>query len=425
MPNIVSDERYITKYETRVLDTYLVQDAASRVFDSPAKVVPLDFSKSRYVALMDLKTTGLGNYGRVNQAGYPSGEGYAHFEGGANPDGYPIGAWQTGWENYELQWDRAVQIPLSYSTDEQLDNTILGNLSETIVRYHVVPEMDTCVFSEIAANAIPALGNLVSEDITSNEPNDILTTFINVFAHLYDLGSEESDQVVIVNSTIWSLIQTSPLLTRYLTVDTEQRRGLNLKVYRFNGHEIVKAPANRLYTNPVFPTRIGDPHPGPNSKSINFIVADKRCVIPRSFIQRSKIFGRDLNSTFDGYLFNYHLYHGVIIPKNKRQGLYVSVSNSLSTSSQYQVAPALATGSSQNGYVVTDYATVPAGLAGNLYWSASPLALGADAPSSSNLVQLNKEIIDPTNTQAYFVLCDLVTNKVIATSQQLTLPKHT
>ena len=98
------------------------------------------------------------------------------------------------------------------------------------------------------------------------------------------------------------------------------------------------------------------------------------------------------------------------------------VASSLSDESKRTVFPLLATGSTQNGYVCTGYYTKPAGLVGGLYFSATAVNIGDDAPVTR--VTFNKEIIDATNTTGYFALVDGTTKKVIAVSKQTTLPKH-
>ena len=421
MANEVYNEEYITRYEKKALDTFLVLKSASRIFTGGPKVIPLDFQDSRYVKVMDLRTGGLFDYGRVNQEGYPSGNGYMHFEGGDQPDGYHKTAWQNRWKLYELQWDRGCQILIDYATNAQEANLILGNVSQTLYETQVVPEIDTCVFSKVAEAANPNLGNLITQDLTGE--SDILGDFINAFAHLTELGVEEEDQVIVVTPEIFSYIQNSDRLVRYLTVDKETRgNNVNLKIYRFNGHEITIAPSNRFYTNAL--AGDGGVYPTESSVSINYVIADRRSIVPYQMIRRAKLFDREVVQDFDGYKFNFRLYHGVIIPENKRPGIYVSVASTLKTSSKRVVAPFLATGQTTNGYVVTGYNTNPAGLAGDLYWSATALNIGDNAPASTNKITINKEIVDATNSSVFFGLADLTTKKIIAaTTAAVTLPK--
>ena len=420
MASIIGNDEYITKYVTKSIDTRMVLDSASAILERGNKVIPLDFENSRTVKILDYGVGGMYNYTRVNQEDYPGSAGHMHYNGGDQPDGYKRGNFATRWEEFTLQWDRGVQIPIDFVTNKQMGDLAFGNTVEVFTDTQYIPELDTLRFSYLAGRASDALGNKVSEAIDSD--TDLFTEFNKAFAKLTNFGVKEEDQVIFITPTILSYIRSSSQLTKFLNVRDIKERGISTEVQFYNNHPLIVVPEDRFYTNAV--AGEGGVFAGEGSTSINFIIASPKFVTPVRFLQRTQLYGPEYAGLvgFDGYLFNFHNVHGIFVADNKVPSLYVSVASTLSDESKRTVFPVLATGSTQNGYVCTGYYTKPAGLIGALYFSAAAVNIGDNAPATK--VTLNKEIVDATNTTGYFALVDLTTKKVIAVSKQTTLPKH-
>lgn len=423
MANEIFNSEYVTQYERKALDTIYALESASSVFSGGYQVVPLDFENSRTVKIKKIAVSGLYNYTEANLEGYTGADGHMHFNGGDQPDGYRRGSVVQGWEEFRLQWNRGVQIPIPYAPMQWMGgiDTVVGQTSGELVRTQVVPEIDTLIFGYIADRVRDgggaALGNYVLEDLTSS--SKILEEFNNAFAALTENGVPDTDQVIIVTPTLLGYIRNSSELVKYLDVRSEGRDGFNTKITTFNGHEIRVCPSNRFFTDAV--AGEGGVFSTANSKSINFIIADRRAIGSYRMVQRVQVFDRSVVQDFDGYKINYHLVHGVWIPDNKIPGVFVSVSNSLGAKSKRTVVPFLATGENANGYVVTGYQTNPAGTAGDLYFSDTQVNIGGAAPSQK--VTIGKEIIDDTNSKGYFALVDKNTKKIINVSGQVNLPR--
>lgn len=415
---------FITKYAPQALDTVYALKSVSSIFDIGIKYIRPSFEGAKTVRVPYLYTGGMYNYVRANEPNTLNNVGgYMHFNGGSQPDGYRRGNMQVGWEDFTLPYDRGVQVPIDYISDEQLQRVATGNFLREFYRTQVVTEIDTTVFSTIASYGNAAIGNMVSENITSD--TDLVSEFNNAFAYLTNNGVEETDQVIIVSPTTMAFLQNNSKLIHYVDV-RDERTGYNNRIWSYNGHEIKTIQQSRFITN----AQIGDGGVFPTAASnyINYMIVDKKAVTPVFMIQRAQMFDRNVVQNFDGYLFNFHLFYGVFVPMNKIPGLYMSIANNqtingITAPNSRSLSVVTIPGQTSGDYIIQSVFTNPAGMAGDLYYSTTALTIGQAAPSSSQLVVPGKSY-NTSQTTLYFGLADPTSGNIINVSGAVTVNKH-
>lgn len=426
----------IEKYLPKAIDKYFFEDAKTAILEQGSKFIDVKFDQTGYVKIASFLMDGLSDYyqTQVNSEGYlnpnqarPSDpQNYAAYAGnvasGAR-DGFALGNTTVQWEIFRLQWVRGKQFRIDYISDEETAGIVIGNAIEEFNRTKVIPEVDVCRFSLIAGKANASLGNLVVEG-SAIAANSIIAKFNDAFEWLSEHEVPEEDQVIFVNPHIMTLIRNTSELTKFLTQgDYKSPAGLDFTVEKYAGRPIIVVPSNRFFTNALL-TQNGYMADSSNSKVINYMVVSTKAVVPIRKLEWSKIYGPEQSGLagFHGYLINYLLYHGVVVPKNKIVGCFVDVSNAAATGKVNTLAVSTVPGVAQYHWMVDQYWTSPAGLRGHLVYNKSAaFTLGATGivPGTTANVYACDPGMDITEAAsgvtAYFALIDDA-GTVIATS---------
>ena len=156
------------------------------------------------------------------------------------------------------------------------------------------------------------------------------------------------------------------------------------------------------------------------SKAINYIMCSKKCIVPVRKIEHQKMYGEDMAGLagFYGTMMNYLLYHGIVIPRNKLVGCYVSV-GAAGTGLVNVNTLAIDTrpGSVANSWKVKAYFTAPSGLRGTLVYAAgtgdshdeNPFTVGETVTidgSTVKVANLDEQISDNASAKYFFALVD-------------------
>ena len=382
----------ITKFLPSAVDKYFIEESKTVYLEQGTKFIDVNFSEAGYVKIASILMDGLSNYystqGEFAAAGgsdeFPSQE-YAAYAGniasGAR-DGFAIGGATLEWEIFRLQFKRGRQFRIDYIEDEESASVVIGNIVEEFNRVKVVPEVDATRFGIIADTASVSLGNLINEAPTAS---DIISKFNAAFEWLAEHEVPEEEQLIFVNPAVMTAIRNSTELTKFLTQgDYRSPAGIDFTVEKYNGRPIIVVPTNRFFTN-VLVTNNGYRPNGSASKVINYMVVSKKAVVPIRKLEYSKVYGPELSGLagFHGYLMNYLIYHGVVIPKNKVVGCYVSYNNSLAANTKVAtLAIDTIAGDAQYDWKLRQYWTNPAGLRGYVvYKAAAAFTLGGDITS--------------------------------------------
>ncbi len=423
----------ITKYLPQAVDKYFAAESKTAVLEQGSKFIDVNFNEAGYVKIASFLMDGLSDYYKTQGNVAPSNPAdYAAYAGNVNAgqrDGFEIGGVSVKWEIFRLQYVRGKQFRIDYIENEETAGITIGNAIEEFNRVKVIPEVDATRFSIIADTTSVSLGNMVSETVQANQ---IISKFNGAFEWLTENEVPEEEQIIFVSPSVMTLIRNSTELTKFLTQgDYRAASGIDFTVEKYGGRPIIEVPSNRFFTN-VLVTNNGY-RPQTSSKVINFMVVSAKAVIPIRKLEWNKIYGPELSGIagFHGYIINYLIYHGVVIPENKITGVYVSVSETNASTKTALLKVSTKAGSAQYGWVMDRYFTNPAGLRGYIVYAyANSFTLGGDISSvgtaGEDYYVCEKGVEQSAvvgNTTGYFALVD-DSGKIIAVSGAVTLERH-
>lgn len=424
----------ITKYLPQALDKHFVAESKTAVLEQGQKFIDVNFKESGYIKIASMLLDGLSDYYRT-QTGINGGADYSAYEGNVGSgyrDGFAIGGADITWEIFKLQYCRGRQFRIDYIENEETAGVVIGNIIEQFNKLKVIPEVDATRFSIIADTCSASLGNLVTE--TPNA-SDIITKFNSAFEWLTECEVPDEEQIIFVSPAIMAIIRNSTELTRFITQgDFRSDAGLDFTVSKYMGRPIIEVPSSRFFTK----ISVGNNGYAPTagvSTLINYMVVSKKAVIPIKKLEWSKIYDEQLSGLagFHGYLINYLIYHGVVIPKNKVCGAFVSVSSAYATTKVNSLKIDTREGATQYSWKLNNFFTTPQGLRGYVVYSYTAAFTLGGLISSVGTLNTDYFIADlgvdqtatSSQTTAYFGLVD-ASGKIIATSGSVavTLVRH-
>ena len=424
----------ITKFLPEVVDQYFVEDSKTKILENGSKYIDVSFNEAGYVKIADILMDGMSNYFRTQEqlstselAGYSSTAydynqhaAYAGNVAEGMRDGFAIGGVSLKWEIFKLQWCRGRQFRIDHISNEETAKVVTGHLIEEFHRLKVIPEVDACRFGIIADSASRTLGNLVEEAIGSSDGNingdTILQKFFTMRTWLLEHEVPLEELVWFMTPEVYSILVNSDKLTKFITQgDYKSEEGLVLQVLKFNGVPIIEVPSSRFFTD-VAVTDNGF-LPGSASKAINYMMCSRKCIVPIRKIEYQKMYDETMSGIagFYGTMMNYLLYHGVVIPRNKLVGTFVSVSSNVAGSAKSGLLSIDARERASRYWVVKAYFTAPSGLRGTLVYSASDsgFTLGEDVTVDESTIKslaLGQEVDTGSTAVAdvsvYFALVD-------------------
>ena len=373
----------ITKFLPSAVDAYFVAESKSVILENGSKYIDVNFNEAGYVKIADVLLDGLSDYYKTqenprpaNPAGYAA---YAGNLGDGQRDGLDIGGTAVRWEIFKLQWCRGRQFRIDHISNEETAKILTGQLIKQFHELKVIPEVDACRFGVIADSASTSLGNLVSEvpgtDITES---NVLAKFFAARKWLVDHEVPLDELVWFVSPEIYTMLMNSDKLTKFITQsDYRSESGITFEIKKFNDVPIIEVPSSRFFTH-VLTTRNGFQAQA-TSKPINYMMCSKRAIIPIRKLEWEKMYDEDMAGLagYYGIMFNYLLYHGVVIPRNKLVGTFVSVGTAgAATNNTNVLAVDIREGSVSNAWMLKAYFTMPSGLRGTVMFSRSKFEIG-------------------------------------------------
>lgn len=423
----------IQKYLPRAVDKYFVEDSKTAILENGSKFIDVNFNETGYVKIASMLMDGLSDYYKVQEADYSAnGAGYSNYEGNVaagSRSGFQVGGMDVTWEIYKLQYCRGKQFQIDYISNEETAQIIIGAAIEEFHRVKVIPEVDASRFSLIADTTSATLGNRLVETVGTeitdkDDSTGIIHRFNAGFEWLTQHEVPSEMQILFVSPEVMTLIRNTKELYKRITQDDYKNgNGVTFTIDKYEGRPIIEVQSSRFFTD-ILMTQNGY-RASSASKAINYMICSAKAVVPIRKIEYSNLFGPEMVTTFHGYIFNYQLYHGVVIPKNKLVGCYVSVSSTAAAAVSTNVLNVdLREGVSSNGWKLNAFFTMPAGLRGTVVYAETAYTVGNQiALDSANKIAVNEEKIDTSKTSYYFALVDSKGVVIAATKDAITLPK--
>lgn len=226
------------------------------------------------------------------------------------------------------------------------------------------------------------------------------------------------DMVWFVSPEVYTLLMNSEKLVKFITQeDYRGDKGLTFEIKKFNGIPLIEVTPSRFFTK-VRVTRNGF-QASATSRAINYMMCSKKAVLPIRKIEYQKMYDENMAGIagFYGTMFNYLLFHGVIIPRNKLVGTFVSVRPEGTALTKTNVLSIDARpGTVANSWKLKAYFTAPSGLRGTVVYAAgtgnnndeNPFTVGSTVTigTGNTVAVLDAQVNDSANAKYFFALVD-------------------
>lgn len=291
MPNTINKAAFYAEE----LDAELQKRLCTSVLEKPNFIKD---AQAGSVYIPSIAMDGLGDYSRSS--------------------GYPAGDVTYTWTQYTLTQDRGRSFSID-TMDEEESKGAFKNLVKEYERVKVAPEVDLYRFTKLYT-AVKA----ANKSTTAITAANALTELDKAIKAATDNNVDIENCYFFVSATFAHLLRTSTELIRVLQLK-EVGEEVKTKVLAYNGIPLIEVPASRFYTLYSKNASTGEISADTvTGKAINFFFVPKECVIPVAKHAPVKIFSPEVNQDADAWKYQIRLYHDIIVPTNKADGLYVS-----------------------------------------------------------------------------------------------------
>ena len=248
-----------------------------------------------------------------------------HFRG----QGFVAGGATLTWKKYELEYERSREFTIDKLDDEERAMIVSANLMAEFARTKVVPEVDALRFAKLCASA----GETVSAALSTAD--GALDAVLAAEECMQDNGAELSDCLFYHSAKVKSLLRKAQ---EYRLGQGEDPNGT---FKTFDEMKMVGVPGARFYSaielldgkTPAGDDGQIDETPGgykkaASGKSINFIVMHPEAAAAITRHQRLRYFSPDVNQKDEAHLWQYRLYHDLLVFFQKKGLIYVHLSTS-------------------------------------------------------------------------------------------------
>lgn len=280
----------------KLIDSIYKQGSLTTMLDTPE--VKGMFSEANKIKVMKTVVTGMGNYNR--DTGYPK-----------------MSDITVTWDEYTLTQERGKQLSMDRMDNEETMYAAWGSILNKFMTEQVIPELDAYRFSKIATGGKTSK----SEDLTTEE---------NVLAAIDEaIKTQDAEEVPSEGRMLFVNTNLKPLLNKLALRVYNGESNINTNTYGYNGIPIFYVPPTRFYDQITL--KDGSSEFGfekGSGKEINFILMRKDSIMQAVKIQQPKLFSADINQTADKELFQFRLYHDLLVYKQKTNGIYTNKKSS-------------------------------------------------------------------------------------------------
>lgn len=399
--NFVAFEKYLPGIIDAV---YYKESIYTKRFKNPD--VKLNWLDVRTVKIISLLTSGATNYNR-----------FGHGEDNT------YGSVRSEAETFTIEQERYSALPIDKLDSLDDAETVLGHLSVQFSRTQIVPEEDAYITGKLVSFTNETLGNRITETLTKD---NIIERLWAAKTYMTNAKVPEGSQVIILSAEQYANLTNAADFTKYITVG-EFGGDVNYKVLKFQGIDLIVAPSDRFFSA----VTLGEGYaPAADAVKVNFIMVEDSAVNVVRKLDWAKVYSSDqvkLPGNHVGYSAETLRYFDVFCPKNKRLGIYASLSAESAVGNAAGAVVAAVKGA-QDMTKITEIYTIPGGLAYDTAYlvtaAASVPALGANIAAGANILTITLGAdIAPGAANNVVVLA--LNGKVVAKSKDYTttLPK--
>lgn len=258
--------------------------------------------------------------GELNQAGEIkvakiAMDGLANY---SKSTGFVAGSVTTDWETMKLRYDRGREFEVDYLDDDERAALLSANLMSEFERLKVIPEVDAVRFATLAANA----GETVAADLSTVD-----AAYKAVAAGeqaVEDLGADLSQCILYCTSALKGLLREN-VKQNYRLSQGEDPNG---RFSMWDEMKIVTVPSARfqdkitLLDGTTEEQEAGGFSAAADAKALNFMIVHPSACAAIQKHQKLRYFAPDVNQSKDAHLWQYRLFHDLLVYENKKGLIY-------------------------------------------------------------------------------------------------------
>ena len=239
--------------------------------------------------------------------------------------GFPAGSATLTWQPYTLTNDRGREFEVDEIDDEERALILSANLMNTFVQEQVIPEVDAVRFAKIAASA----GNTVTE--TLSDAAATLKSVQKAEEAMLDLGMPLSECLIYHTAAFKTLLRNAAPYQFAAGQDP------NTNFTTFDEMKMVNVEKARFYTaidlydgkTDNSGSEGANEIPGGYVKAdvgvaINYIVMHPSAVAAIQKTEKLRYFAPEVNQKRDAHLWQYRIYHDMLVFLQKKGLIYLS-----------------------------------------------------------------------------------------------------
>ena len=287
---------YVTKFTDR-LDKIIERETLTSDLNMNGDLLG-EFSDSGEIKVATLAMDGLANYDRAT--------------------GFVDGEITTDWETMKLRYDRGRAFSIDAMDDEERAAIVSANAMAEFERTKVIPEVDAVRFVTLAANA----GNTAAAELTTADAAYKAVALGE--EAMEDLGADLSKCLLYCTSAVKRLLRENQKQNYRLS----QGENPNGNFLMWDEMKIVTVPTARFQSAVTLLDGTTSGQEGGGFKAADDAVALNFMIVHPSAaaaIQRHKklrYFAPDANQKRDAHLWQYRLFHDLLVYEKKKGLVY-------------------------------------------------------------------------------------------------------
>lgn len=230
--------------------------------------------------------------------------------------GFVAGAITSDWETLKLTYDRGREFTVDALDDEEREALLSANLMSEFVRTKVVPEVDAIRFARLYEKAgTKKTGALTDSGATTKAVRAAEDA-------LEEAGADMGNLILYVSTATKTALRNEVPRSYTASGDPDSR------IYRFDDIPIVTVPSARFKTSIELldGTTSGETAGGykaaTNAVTMDFVMLDKSAAKAIQKHQKLRYFAPDENQSKDAHLWQYRLFHDLLVMDNKKDLIY-------------------------------------------------------------------------------------------------------
>lgn len=288
----------LAKRYSPMLDEVYKAGALSSILDASPEWLR-EGAKANELLLPSVSLQGLANYSKAN--------------------GFVSGDVDFSWQTYQLTQDRGRSFLLdTMDNAENLDVPVAATAGQ-FVRTKVNPEVDAYRFAKLASKA----GNAAHATLDKDTVIPAIDAGVEA---MIEAEVPEADMILFVSPSVKTFLKNSGLITRQFVVQAGPLV-INREVEIFDGKPIITVPKSRFNTEITLldGTTTGQEDGGytTSGDDINFLIVDTNAVMGVVKHVADRLFDPSTLQTADAWKYDYRIYHDLIVPDNKVDGIYL------------------------------------------------------------------------------------------------------